>query len=78
MSTIFSIGEGRKIRERRKALGLRQYHLAKKCGCSAQLISKVEKGDIWNSKLRLTIIRALEEEEKKATPKKAPAGPVKR
>lgn len=65
MSTIFSNGEGRKIRERRKALGLRQYQLAKIIGCSAQLISKIEKGELWNSRMRLAIINALESEEKK-------------
>ena len=64
MSTIFSNGEGREIRKRRKALGLRQFELAKKVGCSHQLISKIERGELWNSKLRLTVISALEKEEK--------------
>ena len=64
MSIIFSNGEGREIRKRRKALGLKQLELAKKVGCSHQLISKIEKGELWNSKLRLKVISALEKEEK--------------
>lgn len=65
MSTIFSNGEGRKIKERRKALGMRQSESAKKTGCSHKLISKIERGELWNSKLRPAIINALAEEEKK-------------
>lgn len=65
MSTVFFNGEGRKIRNRRKALGLRQYQLAKKIGCSPQLISKIEKGELWNSKMRLALIKVLEELEGK-------------
>jgi len=59
MSTIFSTDEPRKIRERRRALGMTQKQLADKIPCSPQLIAQIETCLKWQSIYRVKILKEL-------------------
>lgn len=53
---------GKRARERRKALGLRQHDLAERVGCNYPYISDFERGLVLNPKMRTleSIAAALE------------------